>query len=555
MKRTCVVLPLLVAMTFWCTAKADVIWNVRFNPAPYCAMKTGDYVTITFDYRITTPGGVRIFPRPFTDGALTPAYGASPSGIYTGSGTGTSSFTIMTGNVVVDHVRFEVLSSDQSQKILEFFVPAEYHYGADGVYNIQVTPASPSSMELDRRVDIAFTYNVSTPGGIQIFPRPFTNGQLTPDYAASPSPAYTGSGSETGAHFTITTGEPVVDQIRFQMLSQSQVVKEFFVPVNYSYAAHSISSIVITPTSPEGLLHGQNVSVTFSYYTTEPTGVRIFARPFTDGGLTPSYSAHASPLYPAGSGTGTGSFTITSGSANVDSIRFEMYDAAQTKLLMRYFVPVNFYFAGAKMSNVQFYPTSPAYFTIGERDTVRFSYTHSLVPSALMWALPFSGADYPPHFSYQGSIQIPGGSGDLTRHFTITSGNVHVDAVILLMRDSANAVDHVQWNIPSDFWFGSQTLTGTMDAGERPATFALDQNYPNPFNPSTTITFELAHSSPATLTVYDVLGREAAALVNDVLEAGRHTVAFDGARLASGVYLYRLRAGDFVSTKKMILLR
>jgi len=88
-----------------------------------------------------------------------------------------------------------------------------------------------------------------------------------------------------------------------------------------------------------------------------------------------------------------------------------------------------------------------------------------------------------------------------------------------------------------------------------PAHFNLNQNYPNPFNPSTTIEFQIPNSEFVTLKIYNILGEEVATLINDRLKAGNHTYSFDGSRLASGVYLYRIEAGHFQETKKMILLR
>jgi hypothetical protein len=78
---------------------------------------------------------------------------------------------------------------------------------------------------------------------------------------------------------------------------------------------------------------------------------------------------------------------------------------------------------------------------------------------------------------------------------------------------------------------------------------------PNPFNPSTTIKFELPKASMVRLTVYDMLGREGAVIVNERRDAGVHEVKFDGAGLSSGVYLYRLQAGEFVQTLKLVLLQ
>jgi len=88
-----------------------------------------------------------------------------------------------------------------------------------------------------------------------------------------------------------------------------------------------------------------------------------------------------------------------------------------------------------------------------------------------------------------------------------------------------------------------------------PNRFNLSQNYPNPFNPSTTIEFTLPKSEFITLTVYNILGKEVTTLVNNKLQAGNHIYEFDGSKLASGVYLYRIESGNFQDVKKMILIR
>ncbi|MFZ4619904.1 MAG: LamG-like jellyroll fold domain-containing protein [Bacteroidota bacterium] len=88
-----------------------------------------------------------------------------------------------------------------------------------------------------------------------------------------------------------------------------------------------------------------------------------------------------------------------------------------------------------------------------------------------------------------------------------------------------------------------------------PHAFELQQNYPNPFNPSTSITFNLRERGHTTLKVYDVIGREAATLTNGVMDAGMHTVQFNAASLASGMYLYKLTSGSDVQIKRMILLK
>ncbi len=88
-----------------------------------------------------------------------------------------------------------------------------------------------------------------------------------------------------------------------------------------------------------------------------------------------------------------------------------------------------------------------------------------------------------------------------------------------------------------------------------PVKYNLSQNYPNPFNPSTAIKFTLAKSGNVTLKIYNTLGEEVALLVNQVMESGNHEVNFDAFSLGSGIYFYRIEAGDFSQVKKMTLLK
>jgi hypothetical protein len=97
--------------------------------------------------------------------------------------------------------------------------------------------------------------------------------------------------------------------------------------------------------------------------------------------------------------------------------------------------------------------------------------------------------------------------------------------------------------------------TTGLSLGAHRERIVLYQNYPNPSNPNTTITYELPRALQVVLSVYDILGREVSVLVNDRRDAGVHEVKFDGSNLASGVYFYRIQAGSFVQTRKLLLVR
>jgi hypothetical protein len=111
------------------------------------------------------------------------------------------------------------------------------------------------------------------------------------------------------------------------------------------------------------------------------------------------------------------------------------------------------------------------------------------------------------------------------------------------------------WSLLRIYKIKDKVTSVPVEAPEIPTTFKLYQNYPNPFNPSTTISYDLPVRSRVKLTVYNILGQEVAILVDSEQEPGRYNINFDATGLPSGIYFYRLEAGKFVETKKMILVK
>jgi hypothetical protein len=107
------------------------------------------------------------------------------------------------------------------------------------------------------------------------------------------------------------------------------------------------------------------------------------------------------------------------------------------------------------------------------------------------------------------------------------------------------------------FWYQSGgPFTGVQDrAKAAPTAYRLEQNYPNPFNPATTIRYELSSASYATLKVFNMLGQEVMTLVDGEQPAGMYEVRLNAKGLASGVYVYRLMAGEYSATRKFVLVR
>jgi photosystem II stability/assembly factor-like uncharacterized protein len=132
---------------------------------------------------------------------------------------------------------------------------------------------------------------------------------------------------------------------------------------------------------------------------------------------------------------------------------------------------------------------------------------------------------------------------------------------------AAGTFNHISLvrDIPTRIWavrsnggisrYTSMSVIIEGNSGETPDNYALYQNYPNPFNPSTKFKIQIAKLSDVKVTIFDILGREAATLVNEPLKPGSYEVEWDGSNFSSGIYFYRLEAGTFSETKKMVILK
>lgn len=105
-----------------------------------------------------------------------------------------------------------------------------------------------------------------------------------------------------------------------------------------------------------------------------------------------------------------------------------------------------------------------------------------------------------------------------------------------------------------DLSFGPATGVNDLPNG-LPKMFRLEQNYPNPFNPTTNIVYDVPEQSHVTMTVFDMLGRQVAVVLDQTQPAGRYKAVFDASALTSGTYFYRLTAGSYVQSRKLLLLR
>jgi hypothetical protein len=152
-------------------------------------------------------------------------------------------------------------------------------------------------------------------------------------------------------------------------------------------------------------------------------------------------------------------------------------------------------------------------------------------------------------FSVKCSITTisPKASTNVVVEFTQDSVSGVKKGKLLVEHNGLSKLDSIE--LIADF------MTSVGDENQLPNEFSLSQNYPNPFNPSTTIKYSVESKQLVRITVYDLLGKEVAVLVDGEVGAGEHSVVFNAKNLSSGVYLYRIQAGNFVVTKRMTLLK
>jgi hypothetical protein len=164
-----------------------------------------------------------------------------------------------------------------------------------------------------------------------------------------------------------------------------------------------------------------------------------------------------------------------------------------------------------------------------------------------------------------GSMTLPGGvvqQALRVRNVDVVSGQKKISYTFISNNGAIVQVGTCDTTLPSSgnipvcsiSWNGGGPTDVPVNM-EIPDKFALLQNYPNPFNPSTLIHYQLPMDTYVSLRVYDLLGRQVAVLVNEKESPGNYAVRFDGSGLASGVYVYKLEAGGFVATKKLVMVR
>ena len=228
--------------------------------------------------------------------------------------------------------------------------------------------------------------------------------------------------------------------------------------------SNEILDVSVRTESPAHLANGEFVFVDFDYMMDEAEGVRIWARPMTNGALSPGYGAHGSPVLTEAIDSGAGWFTFGEQNTKVDQVRVQMWNHDSTELLDEMFVDVDLEFGYEnEIFNVEFDVAQNTQLDHGDRVNVSFDYTTDELDGARIFARPMTNDALTPGYGAHPSPLHMDSEGDGTGFFTINSGLVKVDQVRLQMTNADQSEILATKIVDVDYIFGRLVLVPLPD--------------------------------------------------------------------------------------------
>ncbi|HPF36164.1 MAG TPA: FlgD immunoglobulin-like domain containing protein [Candidatus Krumholzibacteria bacterium] len=328
----------------WYTVRPEGVWNVQYSDAPSGTFRHEHFFTVSFDGYTDRAEGVRVFIRPFTDGALSPSYVASSTSIPAGGGSGSSYFRLTTGNIRVDQLRFQIKSWDQTELIQEFFLPVDLQYGDMGLNDVVLDPPPPALLPYYHHVTVTADYECDAVGDLRYYAIPLLGGMLAPGYGYQSSVVVPAPEGRAERYWYLSASGTETDQVGVRLYDD---VSSLGVELDaaYTFADDALWSATHAIAGPAVLTALEHVDMALQYHCEDPAGCRIACYPVGDGiGFTDFYY-NPSPLYPQGTGTANVYCTLKEGvSAHVEGITVYMIGETDHAQLATWTFPADHFF-------------------------------------------------------------------------------------------------------------------------------------------------------------------------------------------------------------------
>ena len=544
-------------------AFANYLGDVSLEHGTAAYLGYGEQVEVSFSFKVDDAQGGRIMVLPYTHGSPTPAFSWQGSILYLGEGTGERWFSVSSGAGAVDQIFVGLYSEDWTELKLEMYIPVDYHFGDNGVFNIGFSHLEHSFLPWDTDLTVTFDYVTDEADGVLIWARPYRNGALCPGYSASGSPLYGPPSGSGDSEFHFPGQDSDMDEIRIVMKNadQTETLLDFFVPLDMHWREHGVMNMRPDWSAPQSFAWPQHLVVEFDYQTSDPNGARVWIVGAKDGVFAlDQYFQSSSLVY--GSGTTTRYLFFDGIAGEIDQFMVIMTDDNQTVTYLEEFVPAgDYYWNEHGFMNVTLEPGAPAILDTEERVDVYCDYVTTDPDGVRIYNFPWSQGAVNPYWMMGGS-PLWYGTGTGNNFFSLSASGEGslVDQVGMDMRDADQTTIYLEFLVPAWHFFGPSTVVTGVETEQPAAAVAMAPNYPNPFNPSTTLRFHLAYPAEVDLAIYDVRGRRIRELAVRTFGAGDHELVWDGRdgdgrAMPSGIYLARLMAADQRLTQKLVLVK
>lgn len=351
---------LAVDVPVWYAFNAEGVFHVECSDASPSHFALGHHFAVSFEGYTEQPGGALVFIRPFTNGALTPGYGATSASIPEGGGMGSSWFTFSGGDAHVDQLRFQIKTMDQSELLLEFFRPVDLTWGSLGICNVTLDPPPPALLPYLHHVDVSCDYETAGTADVRFYAQPRLDGSVAPGYLYQTPVVLPPPSGSASRYYSLQETGAETDEVLMRLYEdggESLVVTR---PAAYTFAHNALWNAQWDIRGPAVLDALEHVSVTVNYATNDPAGCRIACYPVGDGIGIGDWFYNPSPLSPTGEGTAVVWFTLKEGvAAHVEEIGIFMNGESDKATLANWRFPADhFFYSPALVVDVP--PEAPA---------------------------------------------------------------------------------------------------------------------------------------------------------------------------------------------------